>query len=293
MSQGPEIDGFAQPHDIKLHYTVWNADADDTTLLVHGLNRELHVWDSVAERLAATRRVICVDLRGHGRSGWAADGYSVQAFASDLAGLLDHLGIEEIQYTSHSLGSRIGIAFAATWRGRLRHLLLSECGPEIPRDQALALREFSRNRRSWFDSPEETLGHLRALNPAWQDEFHRKALEHEYRTNWVGKVVRRADPELHWLYETEIVEGNPYLWECWSRITAPITVLWAAESGFFDDRIIARMREAQPGMSLYRPKGTHYFLRESPEEFLRFAEAALAPVRRGVARTSGSRRVER
>lgn len=275
MSQSPDIDGFVQPRDIKLHYTVWNADAEETTLLVHGLNRELHVWDSVAQRLAESRRVVCVDLRGHGKSDWAEEGYPVRAFAQDLIDLLEALGIDDIQYAAHSFGSIIGIVFAAEWTGRIRRLFLSECGPEIPREQALALREFSRKRRTVFDSPEQALEHLRAANPGWRDEFHRTALEHELRRNWVGKVVRRADPELHWLYETEIVDGNPYLWDCWARIAAPISVLWASRSDFLDERIVARMRELQPAMSLHRPEGTHYFLRESPEEFLRFAEADL------------------
>ena len=278
MNNRPDVDTFVSVNGVTLHYTVWNPDAGDTTLLVHGLNRELHVWDSVAERLATTRRVICVDLRGHGRSDWAQDGYAAESFANDLIGLLDSLGIDEIQYVAHSLGSRIGIAFAATWQGRLRHLFLSECGPDIPREQAIALRDLSRNRKNWFDSPEATLDFLRSANPDWQEEFHHTALEHEYRTNWVGKVVRRADPELHWLYETEIVDGNPYLWECWSRITAPITVLWAAGSEFFNDQIIGRMRAEQPAMTLHRPSGSHYFLRQSPEEFLRYAEAALSPM---------------
>lgn len=278
MTNRPDVDRFVSVNGVKLHYTVWNAEASDTVLLVHGLNRELHVWDSVSERLAEARRVICVDLRGHGRSDWAHDGYAAESFAADLIGLLDALGVEEVHYVAHSLGSRIGIVFAATWQGRLRHLFLSECGPEIPREQALGLREFSRNRRSWFDSPEATLAYLRSVNPEWQDEFHYTALKHEFRTNWVGKTVRRADPELHWLYETEIVDGNPYLWECWSRITAPITVLWAEDSMFFDEGVIGRMRDAQPSMVLERPKGSHYFLRESPEEFLRYAEAALPPL---------------
>lgn len=276
MTQRPDIDDFVQLEGVKLHYTVWNADGGDTTLLVHGLNRELHVWGTAPEQLAATRRVICVDLRGHGLSDWAKDGYAVQSFADDLIGLLDALDVEEVQYIAHSLGSRIGIAFAATWQGRLRNVILSECGPELPEAQALALREFDRNRKSVFGSREETLDYIRSVNPEWQDQFHQTALEHEWRTNWVGKTVRRSDPELHWLFETEFVEGNPHLWDCWSRITAPISVMWAAGSHFLDDALVARMRESQPDMVVHRPKGSHYFLRESPEEFLRIAESALA-----------------
>ena len=136
---------------------------------------------------------------------------------------------------------------------------------------------FSRNRKSVFDTQEDTLQYMRSINPDWQEEFHQTALVHEFRTNWVGKFVRRSDPELHWLFETEIVDGNPYLWECWSRITAPISVLWATGSDFFDDEIVDRMRHAQPAMKLFRPQGSHYFLRQSPNEFLRYAEAVLSP----------------
>ena len=277
MTNRPDVDSFVTVEGIKLHYTIRNPGAGDTVLLVHGMNRELHVWDSVADKLAATRRVVSVDLRGHGLSSWAQDGYGVEAFVGDLIGLLDALDIDEIQYVGHSLGSRVGIAFAATWQGRLRKLLLSECGPEIPQDQALWLRDFSRNRLSAFDSVEDTLKYLRSVNPDWQEEFHQTALMHEFRTNWVGKVIRRSDPELHWLFETEIVHGNPHLWESWPRITAPITVLWASDSGFFDDEIMNRMQVEQPTMTLHRPQGSHYFLRQSPDEFLRYAEADLTP----------------
>lgn len=279
MTIGPDIDSFVPANGMKLHYTDWNPSAGNTTLLVHGLNRELHVWDSVAARLAAHRRVICVDLRGHGRSDWAQDGYALESFTADLIAMLEVLGIDEIQLVGHSLGARIGIVFAATWDGNLRHLLLSDSGPEFPLPQALALRKSSRSRTTSFASADEALRAMRAANPDWKDEFHLNSLEHEHRTNWVGKIVRRSDPELLWMVETEWVDGNPYLWECWSRITAPITMLWASESGFLDDRIIGRMRDEQPAMELCRPQGSHWYLRQSPEEFLRFAETALAPTK--------------
>lgn len=278
MTTGPEIDTFVSANGVDLHYTEWNPGGADTTLMVHGLNTQLHTWDPIAVELAATRRVICVDLRGHGRSSWPLDGYAVQSFVGDLVAMLAALDIDEIQYVGHSIGARVGIAFAATWTGRLRHVLLSDCGPEIPQPQALALQELGRTRPVAFDSRDEALNFLRAANPAWRDEFHLSALEHQYRTNWVGRVVPRADPELRWLYETEIVDGNPFLWESWPRITAPITLLWGSDSGFLDDELVERMRRDQPTMTVHRPNGSHWYLRESPHEFLRYAETVLTPL---------------
>jgi pimeloyl-ACP methyl ester carboxylesterase len=50
----------------------------ETLVLVHGLNVQLHTWDPLADQLAQDYRVICVDLRGHGDSGWATEGYHLE-----------------------------------------------------------------------------------------------------------------------------------------------------------------------------------------------------------------------
>ena len=276
MRTGPDNDAVVTVNGVALHYTEWNRAAGDATLLVHGRNTQLHTWDPIAAELAATRRVICVDLRGHGRSGWPLSGYALELFAADLIALLEHFGIDEVQYVGHSLGGRVGIAFAALWGGRTRHLLLSDCGPEMPAAQSDALREMARTRPPFFDSEADALGYLRSANPRWQDAFHHSALEHQYRTNWVGKVVPRADPEVHWLYD-DSVDERPYLWECWARVSAPITLLWGTESGFLDNGLVSRMLDKQPAMAVHRPNGSHWYLRESPQEFLRFAQAALTP----------------
>lgn len=274
----PDTDAVVGVKGLNLHYMDWNSTAGDATLLIHGINRELHIWDSVASRLAAHRRVICVDLRGHGRSDWSDEGYALESFAGDLAGLLDHLGLSEVQIVGHSLGARIGICLAATWTGTTRQLVLSDTGAEFPTKLALALREANSKRGYYyFESESDALDKLRAANPEWADEFHVNSVKYEFRTNWIGKVIRRSDPELRWMVQTEWVAGNPRLWEWWRMLTTPVTLLWGTRSGFLDDEIVARMRSDQPSLSVRRPEGSHYYLRESPEQFLEVIREVLAP----------------
>lgn len=277
MRTKPDIDSFVDANGVRLRYTEWNPDGGDTTLLVHGLNTQLHTWDPIVPELAETRRVLCVDLRGHGRSSWPLDGYRLESFAADLVAMLEVLGIDELQYVGHSLGGRAGMIFAATWPGRLRHFLISDASVQRPYEQGLKLREMGLARPRFFDSREEALDYLRSVQPAWQDEFHLSAIENQYRVNWIGKVVPRADPELRWMYEG-MLTPDPGIWDYWSRITCPITLLWGTESPMLTQEIVDRMQKEQPEMTVYRPKGGHWYLREDPEEFLRFARKVLAPV---------------
>ncbi|MDF3313282.1 alpha/beta hydrolase [Rhodococcus sp. T2V] len=269
-------DTFVEVNGLKLHYTDWNSSTENTTLLIHGLGKELHVWDSVAADLARTRRVICVDLRGHGLSDWSKEGYALESFVDDLSALLAHLNIAEIQIVGHSVGARVAIMLAATWSGQVGHVLLSDAGPELSQETAQLLCKASMQGMPSYDSEHGVLAALREAHPDWRDEFHQISLRHEYRRNWIGKFIYRADPEILWMVQTEWVEGNPRLWESWEQIQAPITVLWASESAFLDEEIVARMRVTQPTFELRRPTGSHFYLRQAPEEFLRYAQEALA-----------------
>ncbi|MFK8023105.1 MAG: alpha/beta fold hydrolase [Ilumatobacter sp.] len=80
-------------------------DGGDGTpvVLVHGITESSVSWDPVIPRLTSGRRVVSVDLRGHGRSGTAQD-YGFEALAGDVTAVIDHLGLERPHIVGHSLG---------------------------------------------------------------------------------------------------------------------------------------------------------------------------------------------
>ena len=66
-------------------------------LMVHGFPRTSLMWRYMAPRLANSHTVICVDLRGYGRSGVPASAedhypYSKRAMANELVAVMDKLG---------------------------------------------------------------------------------------------------------------------------------------------------------------------------------------------------------
>ena len=63
----------------------------DPLLIAHGLFGSARNWGVIAKRLAEDRRVIAVDMRNHGESGWDDD-HSYPALAADLAEVIRAAG---------------------------------------------------------------------------------------------------------------------------------------------------------------------------------------------------------
>src|SRR5260221_14040951 len=100
---------FVELNGVRIHYLDWPARRDSGTpvLLVHGLSAHAHTWDPIARELSADRRVVALDLRGHGDSGWAADGYFMNKMVADIDALLQNLALQQVDYGGHSFGAQI------------------------------------------------------------------------------------------------------------------------------------------------------------------------------------------
>ena len=81
------------PNGVRIHYQQVGEGPD--LVMVHGLTGNLAVWHlRIVPELSDRFRVLTYDLRGHGLSDTPPTGYSPDAMAEDLLGLLDALEIE-------------------------------------------------------------------------------------------------------------------------------------------------------------------------------------------------------
>ena len=117
--------------------------ADGTpVILLHGMAGRSDTWDGVAGALiAAGRKVIALDLRGHGRSARAAS-YPLSDFSADVTTLLDQLELAQVDLVAHSLGGFVALSVAAQQPTRVRRLLIEDA-PTPPRDESDAGRNQS------------------------------------------------------------------------------------------------------------------------------------------------------
>ena len=91
-------------------------------VLLHGYPLDHHTWDFVAPSLGGTFDLIMPDLRGFGQSSTVDSQYTLDDFASDIAGLLDTLGMQKAAVAGHSMGGYVALAFAKLHPDRISGL---------------------------------------------------------------------------------------------------------------------------------------------------------------------------
>jgi pimeloyl-ACP methyl ester carboxylesterase len=105
-------------------------------VLLHGFPLDHHTWDEIVPLLENTFDLIIPDLRGFGQSTTVDSPYTMDDLASDIAGLLDQLGIEKTAIAGHSMGGYVALAFAGLNPERVSALgLLSTQTPADPPDR--------------------------------------------------------------------------------------------------------------------------------------------------------------
>jgi 3-oxoadipate enol-lactonase len=102
-------------------------------VLVHGYPLDHTIWDEVLPLLETEFDIILPDLRGFGQSVVVESQYKITDMAEDIAGLLDHLGIEKVAIAGHSMGGYIALAFANAYPKRVVGLgLVASQAPADP-----------------------------------------------------------------------------------------------------------------------------------------------------------------
>jgi pimeloyl-ACP methyl ester carboxylesterase len=100
-------------------------------VLLHGLNDSHLTWRQIAPELARDRRVLVLDLPGHGYSDRPDAGYELAWYAQIVAGWIETLGLEpleQLDVVGHSFGGGIAMTLLQVCRPRIRRLVLAAPG---------------------------------------------------------------------------------------------------------------------------------------------------------------------
>jgi len=112
----------------------------DPLVLLHPIGLDRSFWSGLVERCAATRRVIALDLPGHGQSPALAE-ISMAAYVEAVKQTIDALGIGTAAVLGLSFGGMIAQEFAIRFPDRVSRLVACACGARMPpeaRDAVLA-----------------------------------------------------------------------------------------------------------------------------------------------------------
>ncbi len=116
---------------------IGGVEAGPPLVLIHGLFLSHHMFDRLIERLP-DRRVIALDLRGHGRSSRPLEAYrySWASLGEDVVAVLDHLGIDRAVVAGLSLGAGVTVGLAHTHPERLAGMIVEM--PVLGRSEGVA-----------------------------------------------------------------------------------------------------------------------------------------------------------
>jgi len=102
----------------------------EVVLLLHGLAGHAREWDDTAAGLTASKRVIALDQRGHGRSERQPSDMSRDAFVSDVVAWMDLLTLDKAVLVGQSLGGHTAFLTAARHPSLVAGLIVAEASPE-------------------------------------------------------------------------------------------------------------------------------------------------------------------
>jgi pimeloyl-ACP methyl ester carboxylesterase len=132
---------FKRVDGVRLHWAEVGDDSRDNPplVLLHGLNDCYRTWKHQACRLARDRRVIMLDLPGHGLSERPDATYELEWYAQIVGQWFANADLEVADVVGHSFGGGVAQMLLLGRPGRIRRLVLVSSGG-LGREVALALR---------------------------------------------------------------------------------------------------------------------------------------------------------
>ncbi|WP_205514617.1 alpha/beta fold hydrolase [Longitalea arenae] len=115
--------GYAPVNGLKLYYEI-HGQGEPLVLLHGGLGSSGMFGDNLTA-LAKVRKVITVDLQGHGRTADIDRELNVEYMADDIAALLKHLQIEKADVMGYSMGAGVALQTAIRHPQVVRKLIVA------------------------------------------------------------------------------------------------------------------------------------------------------------------------
>ncbi|WP_194411070.1 alpha/beta fold hydrolase [Microbacterium cremeum] len=120
--------GYVTVGDLRMYFETHGDERADKAplLLLHGGLFDIdQQFGPLLPGLSAGRRVVAVDLQGHGRTNDIDRPFSAAAFATDVLAVLDHLGIERADVFGFSIGGSVALELGIRHRERVNRLVVS------------------------------------------------------------------------------------------------------------------------------------------------------------------------
>jgi len=234
---------------LELHYLDWGNAGAAPVVCVHGYTSSAEPFNGLARHFHDRFHIVAPDVRGHGESAWSPDGaYQYRDQVSDLAGLVDQLGLTRFVLIGTSMGGIIAMAYAEAHAERLLGLVINDIGPDVEGGSQRITRMVGA-RPEEFATLEDAMAYRREISPVTasrpigdQRELALGVLRQRPDGRWVWKM----DPAYIQQRVQHGAPPRPALWPVLRSLPCPTVVVWGTESDVLSGAQAARMVGALP-----------------------------------------------
>ncbi len=157
--------GYAPVNGLSMYYEIHGSG--EPLILLHGGVVGIVMFGPNVAELAKNRKVIALELQGHGRTADIDRPLSCEGMADDVAGLMKYLGIEKADVMGYSMGGAVALQTA------FRH-------PESVRKLVVVSAAFKRD--GWYP---EVLVAMSQMGPGSAEMMKQSPLNQVYpNVNW-------------------------------------------------------------------------------------------------------------
>jgi pimeloyl-ACP methyl ester carboxylesterase len=199
--------GVASVGDLRIVYESAGTGAP-AVMLIHGGFENRTYFTHQMMHLASSRRVIALDLRGHGESDVSA-AVSWEDFAADVIAVAADAGVESAVLCGHSMAGSVALTIAAARPELVRGIVMLDAAilfPEVHRRQvaenflpALATDHWLDALRGFFagtldpQDPPEVAARVMADLGRTRPEIARSFFSSAFGAEFAGRQRRQAD----------------------------------------------------------------------------------------------------
>ena len=121
--QKPAESGYASVNGIKVYYEVYG-DGKPIVLL-HGAFMDIEMnWGQLIPELSKTRKVIAIELQGHGHTPFSERKMDLTTLASDVEGVMDYLKVDSADVVGYSMGGSVAYQLTIKSPKRVKKLVI-------------------------------------------------------------------------------------------------------------------------------------------------------------------------
>jgi pimeloyl-ACP methyl ester carboxylesterase len=234
---------------------------------LHGLRAYAHWFDEFAAAAHDRYRLIGLDQRGRGASGWALDRrYDTDSYVADIECVADALHLERFAVVGHSMGGTNATNYAASHPDRVSALIIVDSAPELNQVGLDRIRRELSVTPKGFPNRDAARSFLRTMHVRASDQSIETRLDWMLMTDSSGAMTWRIDPAI---FDPKMTPDSPERsWNALKKVTCPTLVVRAALSDLVTADCADRMVHAlASGFRAEVAEAAHMIVEDNPAGF--------------------------